>query len=392
MKTHFSLGLKWFILMIIVGILVGSASSFFLITLDLTTDFREQHIYIIWGLPLMGFLIGWVYLKYGQEVAGGNKILVQEIITPQKVISWKMAPLVYLGTIFTHLFGGSAGREGTALQMAGSIADQLSSPFKLSSEERRILIIMAVAAGFGSVFGTPLAGIAFSVEFFRQRLKNYWLLIPAALAAFLANEVTHLWDAKHTVYHITEIPSIGWQSTLWALAAGVVFGLGSQLFKQGMHHTSQLFQKFIAYPPFRPVVGGLLIVASYYAVGDSRFLGLGIPTIEASFVVQMVIWVFLIKVLLTVITLSSGFKGGEVTPLFFMGATLGSALSFIMPLPISLLAGMGFIGLFAGATHTPIACVLMGIELFGIEGTAYFLIACIVSFLVSGKRSVYVDG
>lgn len=391
MKAHFSIVLRWLILVTIVGLLVGSASSFFLITLDLATNFREQHISIIWGLPLMGFLIGWVYWKFGQEVVGGNKILVQEIVTPQKVISWKMAPLIYLGTIFTHLFGGSAGIEGTALQMAGSIADQLSIPFKLTSEERRILIIMAVAAGFGSIFGTPLAGIVFSIEFFRKRLKNYWLLIPVSLVAFLANEVTHLWNAKHTIYHISEIPSIGWQSTFWALVAGVAFGLGSQLFKQGMHHTTHVFQKFIAYPPFRPVVGGLLIVGSYYAVGDSRFLGLGIPTIEASFVVQMLIWVFLIKVLLTVITLSSGFKGGEVTPLFFMGATLGSALSFVFPLPTSLLAGMGFVGLFAGATHTPIACVLLGIELFGIEGTQYFLIACIASFMVSGKRSVYVE-
>jgi H+/Cl- antiporter ClcA len=391
MQVNFTIGLRWLILVTIVGLLVGSASSFFLITLDLATDFREQHIYIIWGLPLVGFLIGWVYMKYGQEVVGGNKILVQEIVTPQKIISWKMAPLVYLGTIFTHLFGGSAGREGTALQMAGSIADQLSIPFKLTTEERRILIIMAVAAGFSSVFGTPLAGVAFSVEFFRKQLKNYWLLIPVVLVAFLANEVTHLWNVVHTSYYITEIPSIGWKSTLWALAAGIAFGLGSQLFKKGMHHIAHLFQKFIAYPPLKPVVGGLLIVASYYVVGDSRFLGLGIPTIEASFVVQMLIWVFLIKVLLTVITLSSGFKGGEVTPLFFMGATLGSALSFVLPLPTSLLAGMGFVGLFAGATHTPIACVLMGIELFGVEGTPYFLIACIASFLVSGKRSVYVE-
>jgi len=388
-RNLFQFYLKWILIILFIGVCVGSASAIFLITLSAVTDFREANIYIIWGLPFIGLLIGYIYMKYGRESEAGNKVLVTEINQPKSIISWRMAPLVYFGTILTHLFGGSAGREGTALQMACSISDQISTKFKLTTNERRALLLSAVAAGFGSVFGTPLAGIVFSFEFAKKSLNNYWVLIPVTISSFLANTITHLWNVEHTVYTIFEVPTLGYKSISLAILSGVLFGLTGRLFKHSLTFSSFWFNKLIPSPPIRPLVGGFLIVASYYLLGTHKFLGLGVPIIVQSFMEQMIWSVFIIKLILTVLTISSGFKGGEVTPLFFIGATLGSTISLWFPLPTSLLAGMGFVGVFSGATLTPIACSLMGMELFGLESGFYIAIACIVAYLVAGKKSIY---
>lgn len=300
-----------------------------------------------------------------------------------------MAPFVYIGTIATHFFGGSAGREGTALQMAGSIADQFSKPFKLSASDRKILIISAVAGGFGSVFGTPLAGAVFAIEFFLIGRIRYNALFPAFITAIIADIVTKLWQTPHTHYHINSIPNISFINIIYAIVAGIFFGLCASTFSKVIHKTGNIFKSNISYPPLRPFVGGIIVALSVLILGTTKYIGLGIPTIVQSFEQQLPAYDFAIKMALTIITLSAGFKGGEVTPLFFIGATLGNALSLFIPLPTGLLAGMGFVAVFAGATNTPIACSIMAIELFGAECGVYVAIACVVSYLLSGHNSIY---
>lgn len=385
----FNFIIKWLLICITIGSLIGSASALFLISLDWATNYRESNFKVVVFLPLAGLFIGLMYHYFGKKVEGGNNILLDTIHTPKEIISPLMTPFVYAGTIITHFFGGSAGREGTAIQMAGSIADQFSKPFRLNPEERKVLIIAAIAGGFGSVFGTPIAGAIFGLEIFLIGRIRYNAILPAFLTSIIADWVAHLWNAPHTHYQISFIPDISFLNILYAVIAGTIFGLCAAIYSQTQHKLSDVFKKFIVFPPLRPFVGGAIILFLIWVTNTTKYIGLGIPTIVASFESQLPYYDFLAKMLFTIITLSAGFKGGEATPLFFIGAALGNALAYILPLPVGLLAGMGFVAIFAGATNTPIACIVMALELFGVECAVYVAIACIVSYLFSGHSSIF---
>ena len=374
---------------ILVGISVGLASAFFLISLDWVTLTRESNQWIIWLLPIGGLVIGMTYHYYGKDVVRGNNLLIEEYHTPKKYIPFKMAPFVLFGTLITHLFGGSAGREGTAVQMGGAISDQFSRWFGIQSINRKTLLIMGISAGFSGVFGTPIAAAIFSIEVLTKGKNRYRAIVPALLAAYIADVTCHFAGATHTHYHIPFAPDMTINLFLWTVLSGILFGITAYSFSTIMRLFTTFFQRIISYPPLRPVVGGIIIAICVYLMGTTKYIGLGIPTIVESFDAQLPQYDFLIKLLITAFTLSAGFKGGEVTPLFFIGATLGNLLFIFIPLPLALLAGMGFVAVFSGATNTPIACAIMGIELFGIEGGAYITVACVVAFIFSGKTGIY---
>tara|TARA_B110000261_G_scaffold160537_2_gene200338 strand:- start:61 stop:1290 length:1230 start_codon:yes stop_codon:yes gene_type:complete len=379
---------RWTIISFFVGSLSGSASAWFLIFLKWAGKCRNENIWIISLLPLAGFLVALSYKYLGKEVQKGNNQLIEEVQQPKKIIPFIMAPLVLVGTVITHLFGGSAGREGTAVQMGGSIADQLSRYVKFTQWERKVLIMCGISAGFASVFGTPMAGAIFALEIIFIRKIKYDAIIPVLMSAFIANYVCDLWPITHTHYQIASVPSFNFQNVSLVILASVLFGLVSVGFSVGMNLLSSVFKKYIKNMLFRPVIGGVIVASLGYLLGY-KYLGLGVPTIVESFTKQQGGEVFAIKLILTVITLSAGFKGGEVTPLFYIGATLGSALSLVLPLPISLLAGVGFVAVFSGATNAPLACSIMGLELFGIEAGLFIFLACFVAFFVSGNTGIY---
>ncbi len=380
---------KWIALCGLIGLLAGSASAIFLISLEWATNFREGNLWIIALLPIGGLIIGLVYHYFGQTVVKGNNQILEEFHSPKKIIPLKMAPLVLFSTVVTHLFGGSAGREGTAIQMGGAIADQFTKLFKLKNEDRKILLVTGVSAGFASIFGTPLAGAIFALEVFIVGRMRYDAIIPSFLAAIFANEAAHLWPIHHTHYEVPFVPDLWAPQLMWALLAGVCFGLAGMLFSNATHFWGAFFKRIIKYPPLRPVIGGIVLAAVVWMLGTTRWIGLGVPVIVESFENQLPFTDFLLKILFTSFTLGAGFKGGEVTPLFFTGATLGSALSLFIPLPVALLAGMGFVAVFSGATNTPIACTLMGIELFGAEAGVFIGIACATAYLFSGHTGIY---
>ncbi|WP_224997753.1 voltage-gated chloride channel family protein [Cesiribacter sp. SM1] len=382
--------LKWLLIACLVGVAAGSASAFFLISLHWVTNYREENLWIISMLPLGGLMIGLSYHYLGQNVVKGNNQIIDEILIPQNIISMRMTPLVLFGTLVTHLFGGSAGREGTAVQMGSSIADQFTKLFGFRSRDRKILLIMGISAGFASVFGTPLAGAVFAMEVLVLGRIRYDAILPSFLAALLADYVCQvLWGVGHTHYQIPLVPAMTPQNLLWAVLAGVLFGLAGMLFAKAIHFWGSFFKRTIAWAPLRPFAGGAVIALSVYLLGTTKYIGLGVPTIVDAFQEVLPLYDFAVKILYTSFTLGAGFKGGEVTPLFFTGATLGNALSSFIPLPLALLAGMGFVGVFSGATNTPLACTFMGIELFGIEPGLFVAVACVTAYLFSGHSGIY---
>ena len=371
--------IKWLFLSAVSGACIGSASALLLVSLEWATQYREHHLWIIALLPVAGLLIGLMYHYLAGTAARGNNFLIEEIRSPHDIIPFRMAPLVYIGTVLTHLFGGSAGREGTGVQMGGAIADRFSKLFRLPKRDHQVMVAIGISAGFASVFGTPLAGAVFGLEVIVVGRMRYEAILPVFLSAAFAQLACHAWGVEHTLYPAPVVPALGVASILWVALSGILFGIVAMIFSRSIGFWGGLAKKYISYPPLRPVAGG----------GTTKYIGLGVPTIVASFSEQQMWYDFLLKLLFTTFTIGVGFKGGEVTPLFFVGATLGSALSFIIPLPMSLLAGLGFVAVFAGATNTPIACTFMGIELFGIEPGIYLGIACVVAYLFSGHTGIY---
>ncbi|RTY83388.1 chloride channel protein [Flavobacterium sp. ZB4P23] len=380
---------KWIFIGALIGVFSGSVSAFFLVALEWVTQTRDNNNWIIWLLPIGGLAIGLGYYYWGESVVKGNNLLLKEYENPQQIIPFKMAPLVLFGTLITHLFGGSAGREGTAVQMGGAIADQFTKLFQLDVSERKTILILGISAGFASIFGTPLAGALFALEVVFFSKINLKSILLSFFVAYIAYFTVELWQVQHTHYAIPFVPSITFITLFWVVLVSILFGLVAMLFSRSTHFWGRLFSKTISFPPLRPFVGGCFIALAVYFIGTTKYIGLGVPMIIEAFSNPNASYDFLLKILFTGFTLGAGFKGGEVTPLFFVGATLGSALSLVVPLPIALLAGMGFVAVFSGATHTPIACTVMGMELFGIESGIFIGIACVLAYFTSGSVGIY---
>jgi H+/Cl- antiporter ClcA len=391
---------RWIVYITLLSVATGSLVALFLWLLDRVTFLRWQHPWLLYLLPVAGVAIYLVYKHWGKNSAAGNNLIITELHTPGTGIPTRMGPLVLATTIITHLFGGSAGREGTALQIGGSIAHRIARWLGLSIADAQLLLLAGIAAGFGAVFGTPVTGAIFALEVVTIGCIRHHALLPCLLASVLAHAVCTAWGIHHTSYHIapSSLPALRLTSMGKVALAGAVFGIAGYLFawltEQIKLHSHTLLHR---HQWFIPALGGLLIIALTYICGTTDYLGLGVTASTpqgASIVnafqpagVHTFSWLW--KLLFTAITLGMGFKGGEVTPLFFIGAALGNTLAPLLHLPPDLLAGLGFIAVFAAATNTPLACTLMGVELFGGQYVLHYAVACYVAYYCSGHSSIY---
>lgn len=403
--TEFVQMFRGILLALPVAVLAGSASALFLQALDWVTAVQWAHPRLLWFLPVGGLAVGLLYHFWGRGSDKGNNLILEEIHTPGGGVPARMAPLVLVGTLVTHLFGGSAGREGTAVQMGGSLASLLSRWFRLGPAPRRMMLMCGVSAGFGSVFGTPLAGAVFAMEVLVVGRVQYDALVPVLVASIVGDAVCAAWGAHHTIYHLDVAPGSGSHAAFNALlllkvaGAAICFGLASRLFAEVTHGLQRGFARILPFAPLRPVLGGLVVIGLVFLTGTRDFLGLGVQappggavSILSSFEPGGASgWSWLGKLVFTGVTLASGFKGGEVTPLFYVGATLGNALGALLNEPVGLFAALGFIAIFAGAANTPLACTLMGVELFGAHYAVYFAVACFIAFVSSGHSGIYLS-
>ena len=392
--------LQWLGVLVPMAMAIGSASAFFLWSLDALTRVRFDRPWLLWFLPVAGLAVGWLYQRHGKSSDGGNNLLIDEIHQPGAGVPRRMAPLILLGTLVTHLFGGSAGREGTAVQMGGSIAASFARMFRIDAAGVRILLMAGVAAGFGSVFGTPIAGAVFALEVLVIGRMQYDALIPCFIASLVADWTCSAWGIGHTHYHVA-VAGGGMEKDIILLAkvllAAIAFGLAGTLFASCSHRLGAAFKKHIPQPALRPVAGGLMVITLFWICGTPDYLGLGVLgnrpdaiTLPATFTsteIPATAWLW--KLVFTVVTLSAGFKGGEVTPLFFIGAALGNALAQAMGAPIDLFAALGMVAIFAAATNTPLASTLLGMELFGAGNGLYLAAACLVAYRFSGNQGIY---
>jgi H+/Cl- antiporter ClcA len=380
---------KWLSIGCAIGIITGTSSALLLVALDGATGWRESHQEILLLLPLGGLLSGLIYHYLGRSVEAGNNLLLEEIHNPQHIIPVRMATLVLLGTTIAHLIGASVGREGTAVQMGTALVDRLTPILRLNKIDRRIVLMAGISGGFAAVFGTPLAGMVFGLEVLAVGKFRHEGLFLCLIAAIVGDRVTLAWGLHHQVYQIPIVPALTILGLLGSIVAGVMFGLTAMVFASLTHRIGDYFQAKISYPPLRPLIGGILVLSAIKLVGTTKYIGLGIPSIVSAFHTQLPPWDFVAKIGFTALSLGAGFKGGEVTPLFYIGATLGNAIAPILALPAPLLAGMGFVSVFAGAANTPLTGTLMAIELFGVPAGIYAGIACIVSYLCSGHTGIY---
>ena len=376
---------KWLLLFCLCGGFAGLSSAFFLHGLAFVTDARTHHHSLLLGLPFFGLFIGWLYHRFGQGIEQGHALILQEIKTPTKPIPLKMAFLVFSTSLMTHLVGGSSGREGVAVQMSGALSDQLRRWVSLSEEERKLLLVCAVSAGFGAIFGTPIAGAIFGWEV-ASAYQNIWYILPCLLVATIAHLIAGSCGITHSIYLVPFIPPLSTFTFISSVILGTVCGIVALWYNYGMTWVCTLFMRYVSYPPYRPFLGGLALVIMLYPFATSPYVGLGLPTLSSAFQTPLHGWAWLAKMGATWLTLGSGFKGGDVTPLFFVGATLGNMLSSYLSLPLPVLVGLGFTCVFSSVYRVPITGFCLSVSLFGLGIAPLSLVALLVGFCIQKLR------
>lgn len=382
--------IKWLAVASLVGIIVGAVASVFGHVLIFVNNFRAEHPYIIWGLPFSGLLIVFLYHFFRNTGDKGTNMVISSIHSGTR-IPFRMAPLIFSATAITHLFGGSAGREGAAIQLGGSIANRMGKLFRLNENNQRIIIMCGMSAGFSALFGTPLAATLFSLEVISVGIMHYSALVPCAAASMIAHFVAEFMKMPPEVFPIAAVPAMNALVFFKVVLLAALLGAVSVVFCIILHTAEHSYSRFLKNPYIRIFVAGCLILALCGLLGTTEYLGSGMGIIEHIFHhgEGTAPTAFLMKMIFTALTLGAGFKGGEIVPSLTIGAAFGSLTTALFGLPLELAAACGMVGVFCGVTNCPITSLLLAFELFGFEGMPYYLISAAVSYMLSGYYGLY---
>lgn len=382
--------IKWIVLSSITGAIIGVIASGFAKAITWATEFRIGHPMIIFGLPLGGLLIVGMYQLLREEKNSGTNLMINSVRSGHE-IPLRITPLILISSVITHLFGGSSGREGAALQFGGSVGAYIANVLKLNEDDKKILILASMSAAFSALFGTPMAAALFPMEVISIGVMYYAALVPCVFASFMAQRIA-LFFSIHTIqipFPVTDVPAFYSSASLRILLLAVACALVGSLFCIALRYTDKFYEKYIKNRYIRVAVGGILVIALTFLVGNQDYLGLGTEMIHLSFDEPVGLHVFFLKIVFTCVTLCAGFKGGEIVPSLFIGATLGSAMSLILGLPVDICTACGMVGVFCAVTNSPISSLLIAFELFGFDGMPYFCSVVAISYVLSGYYSLY---
>lgn len=381
--------LKWLTIGACTGLIVGAVGSLFGHALFFVNDFREEYPLIILGLPFAGLLIVFLYRFFKNTDDRGTNMVISSIHSSTD-IPFKMVPLIFVSTILTHLFGGSSGREGAAIQLGGGIANQLGKVIKLNKNDQHIIIMCGISAGFSALFGTPMAAAIFALEVIQVGIMQYSALVPCVTAAMIARFVADLTRLAPESFPVALVPGMDVAGFFKIAGFAALTGIVSILFCVILHSTEHLYKKYFKNTYLRIFTAGCLIILLATLLRTDLYLGPGMEIIEQIFHAGKIQpLAFLLKIIFTALTLGAGFKGGEIVPSFCIGAAFGCLVAPLFGLPVSLIAACGMVGVFCGVTNCPLTSLLISFELFGFEGMPYYLVTIAVSYMFSGNFGLY---
>ncbi len=391
LKTNFITASKYIrrvILAIITGIVLGAVGSAFSISIGYVTAFRKSYPMIVWLLPLGGLVIAFLYDKAGDSVAGGtNRVILS--ISEDKKLPFYLAPLIFISTVITHLFGGSAGREGAALQLGGSVGQSVGRLLKMNKSDTKIITMCGMSAAFSALFGTPLAAAFFAMELTNVGVMHYAALLPCVAAALSASLTAKAFGIAPDAFVIRIVEELTPLTAIHTFVLAFLCALVAILFCVVMHEAGHLYEKYLPNPYIRIFTGGLIVAVLTFLVGSQIYNGAGLDVVELAIEGNAPKSAFLVKMLFTALTLGAGFKGGEIVPSLYIGATFGALYASVFSLAPGPCVAIAVCALFCGVTNCPVSSLLLSFELFGYEGMPYFLIACAVSYGFSGYYSLY---
>ncbi len=380
--------LKWVVFSILAGCVIGSAGTLFYFAMSIVTLMRTRNPWLLFLLPVGGLMIVGCYQLLRNEKDSGTNLVLSAIHSGDE-LPLRMAPLIFISTLITHLFGGSAGREGAALQLGGSIGNGLGKLFRFDEKDKNIMIMCGMSAAFSALFGTPMAAAVFSMEVVSVGIMHYAALVPCVVASLIAHRIALSFDVAPEVFPVRSVPPLTAGSAAWVCALAVLCALLSICFCIMLHQAEHLYRRLIHNPYLRAFAGGCVVIVLTLAVGDQTYNGAGMPVIEECMKGIVRPEAFFLKMLFTAATLGAGFKGGEIVPSFFTGAAFGCLFAGLTGFPAGLCTAIGMTSVFCGVTNCPVSALLISFELFGYDGMPYFLLSVAFSYMLSGYYGLY---